>query len=107
MRTQSKYRNVKTTIDGIPFDSRAEARRYADLKLLARAGEITNLEIQPKFDITINGVKICTYIADFRYVEFGSNEVVVEDVKGVRTPVYNLKKRLIKATHGVDITEVA
>ena len=53
-----KYKNVKTTVDGIAFDSQKEARRYADLKLMHRAGAITDLTLQPKFDIVINGQKV-------------------------------------------------
>jgi len=75
------------------------------LRLLERAGEISNLELQPKFPITVNGTKVCTYIADFAY--FTPKEKIVEDVKGVLTPMYRLKKKLTEAVYrGVKITEV-
>ena len=102
-----KYKNVKTTVDGIAFDSQKEARRYADLKLMHRAGAITDLTLQPKFDIVINGQKVCSYIADFSYVENGVT--VVEDVKSEMTrklPTYRLKKNLMKAVHSIEVREI-
>lgn len=100
---KNKYGAVKTVVDGIKFDSKAEARRYKNLKLLERAGEITNLELQPRYDLIVNGVKCGFYKADFRYLENG--KLVVEDVKGMKTPVYNLKKKLIKVIYGIEIFE--
>ena len=103
--SRSKYRNVKTVVDGVTFDSGAEARRYGELKLLERAGEIENLELQPKFDCIIDGKKVCRYRADFSY--FTKEKRVVEDVKGFKTPVYRLKKKLVEALFpGVTITEI-
>ena len=64
---RSKYGNVKTVVDGITFDSKAEARRYAGLRALVANGIISDLELQPSFVIDVNGVKICTYRADFAY----------------------------------------
>jgi len=102
----SKYNAVKTEVDGYVFASKAEASRYSELKLLESAGFLHSLELQPKFPIHVNGVKICTYIADFRFREL-DGQTVVEDVKGVKTPVYKLKKRLVEALYGIRITEVA
>jgi len=101
----NKYKAIKTVVEGITFDSKKEARRYLQLKLLVRAGAITDLELQPKFDLIVNGTKCGFYKADFRYVNKGVNEVIVEDVKGMKTPVYNLKKKLIKAIYGIEIFE--
>ena len=102
---QNKYRNVPTEVEGILFQSMHEARRYQDLRLLERAGQISGLETQPKYIISVNGVRICSYSADFRYVENG--QVVVEDAKsgGTRTPQYRLKVKLMKAVHGITIRE--
>ena len=101
----NKYGNIKTEVDGIKFDSKAEARRYSELKLLEKAGEISNLELQPRYDIKIGGKYIAHYKADFRY--FTAEEAVVEDVKGVKTPIYRLKKKLVEALYpGVKIVEV-
>lgn len=99
----SKYNAIKTTVDNITFDSRAEAQRYQVLKIIERAGEIKELKLQPRFPVVINGKKICDYVADFQYIENGVT--VVEDVKGVKTPVYQLKKKLVKALYGLDILE--
>lgn len=101
----SKYHAVKTTIDGIVFDSKAEAARYNTLKLLERNGDIKLLAIHPQFILNVNGQKIGKYIADFSYYENGKH--IVEDVKGVKTPVYRLKKKLVKALYGIDILETS
>ena len=103
--THNKYRAIKTKVDGITFDSKKEANRYSMLKLLQGIGAIEHLELQPEYKVEINGRKICTYRADFRYIDkhakgpdgqFGA--MVVEDVKGVKTPVYRLKKKLVEAS---------
>lgn len=102
----SKYRAVKTEIDGIVFDSKGEARRYAELKLLEKAGQIAGLEVQPLFPCIVNGKRVCVYRADFVYFE--NNTRVVEDFKGFRTPTYRLKKKLAEACHpGLQIREVS
>jgi len=109
----NKYRAIKTTIDGITFDSKKEANRYAVLKLMEKTGAISHLELQPEYKIEINGRKICTYRADFRYINksaIGVNgqagAMVVEDVKGMKTPVYRLKKKLVEVCFpGTIITE--
>jgi hypothetical protein len=96
----NKYRNVKTTVDGIKFDSQAEANRYCELKLLERAGRIKDLKLQPKFPILPgydkNGKKIrpIYYIGDFAYIENGNK--VVEDVKGMETKEFKLKKKMFE-----------
>lgn len=100
-----KYSAVPTTVDGIRFHSKGEAMRYQELRLLEQAGAISGLELQPKFKLEVNGVKIGDYVADFRYTEAG--KVVTEDYKGMKTPVYNLKKKLMLALHGVDILEMS
>lgn len=91
----SKYRAQPETIDGIKFASKREARRYGELKLLVRAHQITKLELQPRFPLIVNGKKVCTYVADFEYIEDG--ERVVEDVKGMRTRDYIIKRKLLMA----------
>tara|TARA_R110000787_G_scaffold181619_1_gene293659 strand:+ start:190 stop:501 length:312 start_codon:yes stop_codon:yes gene_type:complete len=98
-----KYNNKKVVIDGIKFDSIRESKRYLDLKNLERGGDIKNLELQPRYDFVLNGVKMGFYKADFRYVENGV--LVIEDVKGMKTPVYNLKKKMMKAFHNINILE--
>lgn len=102
----SKYKAVRTEVDGISFASRKEARRYGELKLMQDHDQIAGLTLQPRFPIVVNGVKICTYVADFQYFDtWNGNKVVIEDVKGVKTPIYNLKRKLMRAVHGIEIYE--
>lgn len=91
----SKYGAKQTVVDGIIFASRAEARRYTQLKLLCKAGQITGLTLQPRFPLRVEGQLICTYVGDFRYVERGKE--VCEDVKGFKTRDYKLKRKLLLA----------
>lgn len=92
-------------VDGIKFQSKKEANRYRQLKQLVEYGEISELERQIRFPILINGVKMFTYVADFRYLDkrVGS---VVEDVKGVVTDIYLLKKKIVEAVYAIKIMEV-
>jgi len=99
----SKYRNRKTVVDGLTFDSAKEARRWSELFLLQRAGQITDLARQERINIMVNGQKVCAYIADFTYTEAGNK--VVEDCKGYKTDIYRLKRKLLKAALGVEIRE--
>lgn len=101
----NKYNARKTEVDGITFDSKKEAKRYCELKLMEKAGIISELILQPRYNIEIDGQYICFYKADFSYNDENTN-LVVEDVKGMKTPVYNLKKKLVKACHNIDIVEI-
>lgn len=101
----AKYRNKRTLIDGVLWDSRAEYQRWKTLRTLQDQGLIRNLRRQVRFPFEINGVLVCTYVADFTY-EKRSYGFVVEDVKGFPTPVYKLKKRLLKAIYKIEIREV-
>jgi hypothetical protein len=99
-----KYGAQKTVVDGITFASKAEAARYGELRMLERGKAIRDLTLQPRFPLVVNGRKVGTYVADFAY--HGADDVrVVEDVKGVRTPVYLLKRKLFEALYGLTITE--
>lgn len=107
MARRSKYGAVPTEVDGIRFASKAEAKRYSELKLMERAGEISHLELQPVYPLIVNGVRVGKYIGDFRYRDTKSGRLVHEDRKGVRTPLYRLKKRIVEALYpGVTITEI-
>ena len=108
----NKYRNKETTIDGITFQSKREATRYSELKLLQRAGEIFDLQRQVPFTLipkqTRDGKVIerpCVYKADFVYKEKDGTEVV-EDVKGVCTKEYRIKKKLMLWQFGIVVREV-
>lgn len=107
-KTRSKYGNKKTWCDGIKFDSKHEADRYVQLRNLKNAGAIDRLELQVRYDFQINGVKLGFYKADFRYLEMERGyavRLVVEDAKGMPTPVYRLKKKLMKAIYAIEVRE--
>lgn len=107
-----KYHAQKTRLDGMTFDSQKEARRYAELRLLERAGQIKDLRHQVKHELIpaqkVNGriaERACGYIADFVYEENG--QTVVEDVKGFRTKEYLIKRKLMLRVHGIKTREEA
>lgn len=99
----SKYRAVPTFVDGIRFASKKEAKRYQELKLLEKAGEISDLSLQHSFLLSVGDTIIGKYVADFVYKENGKS--IIEDTKGVRTPVYKWKKKHFEAQMGIKIKE--
>ena len=123
-----KYHNIKTkTLDGIEFDSRKEARRWNELKLLERAKEINNLQRQVKYvlipaqyETTLryskdgkrlkDGTRLIeretSYVADFVYTDMKTGETVVEDTKGVKTKDYILKRKMMLYFHHIRIKEI-
>ena len=101
-----KYNAKKTAVDGITFDSRKEATRYRELKALERVGKIDRLELQPRF-VLMDGfryegkaIRKIEYVADFLYRDLSTCELIVEDVKGVKTDVYKIKKKLFLKRYG-------
>lgn len=128
MYKKRKYYNVKTqTSDGIVFDSYKEARRWEQLILLQRAGEIVELQRQVPYELIPNqyetyeryskkgerlkdGTKLVErkveYIADFVYHDAKTGEIIVEDTKGVKTKDYIIKRKLMYAVHGIKIREI-
>ncbi len=114
MRNGHKFNAVKTVVDGITFASKAEAKRYGELKMFQRSGLIRGLTLQPRYDIYAlkfqdAPVKIGFYKADFRYdvpITDCDWKTVIEDVKGVTTETYRLKKKLVEAQYGITITEI-
>lgn len=98
--SRSKYGAIRTTIDDVTFASKAEARRYGELKLLQQAGKIKNLELQPRYPLTVNGVRIGVYVADYRYFDVEKKQVVTEDCKGVETPLFKWKRRHLEQEYG-------
>ena len=126
---KSKYGAKPMVVGGIRFDSTKEARRYSELRLLEKAGQIRDLETQPKFPIDVvqlwqdgqwcyswklhhdvpNEIIPCgVFTADFRYFDVQFGKVIIEDVKSgpTKTTAYRLRKRLVEAIHGVTISEV-
>ncbi|AKQ59719.1 PF06356 domain protein [Bordetella hinzii 5132] len=107
----TKYRNKKTTLDGVEFDSKREAARYSQLRMLERAGQIRDLSLQPKFTLIDSqrradgkAERPVIYIADFMYFE--GDACVVEDAKGMKTPDYVIKRKLMLSRHGITVKEV-
>jgi hypothetical protein len=103
---KNKYSSKKTYVDGQVFDSNKEAERWLQLKYCERTGEIRKLERQIRMPLEVDGIRICVYICDFRYQERTRGwATVYEDAKGMRTPVYILKKKLVRAILGIEIRE--
>lgn len=106
----SKHGNVRTTTaDNITHASKRQADRWIALHLMQRAKRVRDLRREVRYPITVKGVEVCIYIADHVYEERqkdGTWTLIVEDVKGQRTPVYKLKKRLMRACLGIEIREV-
>lgn len=107
----SKYKNKKTVVDGITFDSKKEANRYVELKLAQKTGIIDDLNLQVKFVLIPKqkGERECSYIADFVYKNKQTGETIVEDVKSsprYKTDVYKIKKKLMLFVYNIKIKEV-
>lgn len=100
----TKYGAKRTEYNGRWYASKREAARAKELDLLIKAGEVVAWTPQPMYPLIVNKQKIGIYIADFR-VHWKDGRCTVEDVKGMATPVYRLKKKLVKAIHGIDIEE--
>lgn len=113
-----KYGATRVELDGLRFDSKKEAARYVELKVLLACDLISQLEIQPVYPLIVSELyhqgppsvfhTVGQYFADFRYLDNATGEIVVEDVKSkpTRTAVYRLKKRIVEAQHGVTIREI-
>ena len=108
--TKNKYRNKKCYYNNIKFDSMKERDRYIFLNRARNIGQIIDLETHVKYPIHMDGKLICKYIADFVYKKQdpATKEwvIVVEDVKGVETPIFRLKRRMMQVVWGVDVRVV-
>lgn len=102
---RSKYGNKKIIVNGIKFDSKKEAAYYLKLKLMESSNAITELKLQVVFRFEFENKTLFKYIADFTYCDAQGRRHVV-DVKGFRTPIYRLKKKLVEAFHKIKIEEV-
>lgn len=105
LRRRNKYGAKRTQVDGIWFDSKAEARRYGELKLLQTAGKIGPITVHPRYPIHHCGVKICEVVLDFSYHDYKRAEVF-EDVKGKDNVLSKLKRKLVQAQYGFKVTVV-
>jgi hypothetical protein len=112
VRKPSKYRAKPTVVDGIRFASMKEAKRYGELKLLEKAGEILDLDLQPSFTLSVwrpdhSDIRnVGVYRADFQYYDVRKKALITEDVKGMKTPMYRWKKKHVEAQYGIEIREV-
>lgn len=109
-RERRKYANEPTVVDGLRFDSKAEARRWCELRILERAGEIRGLERQVEYELipacarpSGGKERATSYRADFVY--WRKDRKVVEDVKGAVTAEFRLKRKLMLWRHGIEILE--
>ena len=104
----NKYGAKKITdpATGFTFDSKAEFIRWCELRIMERAGKLSDLKRQVKYELIPKqkGERACTYVADFVYIDSDGN-TVVEDTKGVRTDAYRIKKKLMLWVHGIRIKE--
>lgn len=102
----NKYRNRRVVVDGLKFDSVREAKRYRQLAVLERAGVINSLKRQVRFPLIVNDQLVCTYIADFTYVN-EAGQKIIEDSKGFATREFRIKSKLFASLHpGLQITTV-
>lgn len=104
-RYRSKYKNVRTEYNGVLYDSKKEANYAYRLDLLQSCGEVTKWFRQVRLPLDVNGQKVCTYVVDF-VVHCSDGTIEHVDVKGYKTDVYKLKKKLVKAVLDIDIKEV-
>lgn len=102
---RAKYGNRRVNTEDGWFDSQRELRRWGELKLLEKAGELYNLRRQVRYELIpkATGLRAINYVADFCYQQGG--KTVVEDSKGYRNPLYLLKRRLMLWRHGIEILE--
>lgn len=107
---KNKYNAAGERIDGMWFASAAEGKRYLQLKAMVERNMIDNLRCQVKLPCVVNNKLICTYIADFAYVVIDDRGTAIrsvwEDVKGMVTDVYKIKKKLVQAVHHIEILEI-
>lgn len=95
-----KYNNIPTVCEGVKFSSKGEAKRYRELLLMQSAGEISDLALQVKFPLEVNSTRVAFYVADFTYNQNGYQ--VIEDFKGVSTPMFRLKWKILQAMFAED-----
>jgi hypothetical protein len=99
----NKFRAVRTTLDGITFDSKREAAYYAELKLRERAGEVSEVELQPRFPLMVGSEVIGSYRADFKFWDNRENKQRVVDIKGVEPKGFRRTLKHVRAQYGVEV----
>ena len=102
----AKYRNTRTEAHGKTFASKKEAKRYDEVLLLQKAKQINSLKCQHRFPLKVEGVLVATYVADFFYHDIRTGKQVVEDVKGLKLPLFEIKAKLLKILHGLEVVVI-
>lgn len=105
VNSRAKFKNIRTEKNGQKFDSKWEAERFEQLKLMESAGEIRELRAQVPFPLMVGDELIGAYVADAVYLTADGRKVV-EDAKGCKTPLYRWKAKHFRAQYGFAITEV-
>jgi hypothetical protein len=105
--SRSKYGNKRTPVGDRMFDSKGEAGRAMELRLMEKGGLIRGLRFQVTFPLVVNGMEVGRYRSDFCYTDAATGKDVVEDFKSpaTRTQLYLLKKKLMLAIHNIDVFE--
>lgn len=104
--TGNKFGAKRVELDGHVFDSKIEAKRYQDLKLVEKIGQLNDLKVHTRWPLSVGGILIGHYESDFDYSDSAVDHRVVEDVKGCKTPLYLWKRRHFEAQYGFAITEI-
>jgi hypothetical protein len=102
---ENKHKAKKIRVDGILFASFLEANRYGELKILERAGEVSDIKVHPVFPVEVNGIQVCKVILDFSYTDKNGCQVH-EDTKGQDTALSRLKRRMVEAAYSIDVVIV-
>ena len=104
-KKRNKFGAIKSEVDGFTFDSKAEARRYSELRIREKAGEICELELQPRFVLQAGdkGEVVGVYLGDFAYHDLRQKRRIVEDVKGQDTKLSAWKRRHVRAQFGINV----
>lgn len=102
-KRKNKYNNLLTEYNGVKYHSRLEAKYAALLDIRQKAKEVENIKRQERFPLEVNGEKIGTYVADFSFFDKVKKVNRVVDIKGVETDLFKIKKKLMKAVHGIDV----
>lgn len=105
---RNKFNAIPTVVDGIRFASLKEGKRYGELLLLKRAGEIAHLVVHPCYPLKVNDVLVGKFHADFEFLDTRTDQIVSEDVKSLptRTEAYKLRAKLFAAIYGREVVEI-
>ena len=103
MKRRNKYNAIRTVVNGKTCDSKLEATHYNKLLILEKAGEVKDIIFHPRYKIQVLGIKICTVVLDFEYIDSSTGKTHYIDSKGVYTRESKLRHKLLSVTHDIDI----